>query len=87
MSTLSIIAIVLFSCFAIGMYSHYTADSFAFRICLRDNIVKAMKARNVSKMIKLEKAIRKTVKGSGQHWMLTGKWKELRSYNVVLGSI
>ena len=87
MTTFTFITLILVSAFAIGAYNHYTADNFAFRKCLRENMKRAVVAANVAAMVKLEKAIRKTVKGSGVHYMLTGKWKELPSYNVAIGSI
>lgn len=94
MTTLSIAALILFSCFAIGAYSHYQADSFAFAICLRDNMslenarkIAAKVAANVKRMIKLEQLMKKAGKGSGQHYMLVSEWKGLRSYNVALNAI
>ncbi len=94
MSILSLAVLVLVSCFALGFYNHYAADCFAFNICLRDNIklvtkaaVKLVRSSNIKRMITLEKAMRKAGKGTGAHYILSAEWKELRRYNIALGSI
>lgn len=94
MTTLSIITFTIISAFAIGFYCHYTADRFAFFICLRDNITRETERRikvvidgNVKRMIKLEQAIKKAGKGSGIAYMLKSEWNDLRSYNIALNAI
>lgn len=87
MTIFTFATLIVISAFAIGAYNHYTADNFAFGICLRDNIKRITKAANVARMIKLEKGMRKAGKGSAGHYMLSSKWKELRAYNIAVGSI